>query len=65
MKSAFGVVLYGLGALALLVVVNWARKDLFVGLVAAALILAAVGVASLRSGAEEDEPAGSTSSSRQ
>ncbi len=64
MKSALAAFLYGLGALALLVVVNWARKDIFVGLVAAVLILAAVGVASLRSGAEEDEPAGSTGSSR-
>lgn len=42
MSGAFRVVLYALGALALLVVVNWARQELVVGLVAACLVVVAV-----------------------
>lgn len=46
MSGALRVVLYALGALALLVVVNWARQELVVGLVAACLVVVAVTVLS-------------------
>ena len=50
------IVLYALGALAVLVVVNWARKDLVVGLVAAGLVVvAALVFARFEQVTDEDE----------
>jgi uncharacterized membrane protein YeiB len=56
MSRPIQLVLYALGALAVLVVVNWARKDLVVGLVAAALVVvAALVFARFEQVADEDE----------
>ncbi|MFN8113710.1 MAG: hypothetical protein U0R51_10995 [Solirubrobacterales bacterium] len=56
MSRPIQFVLYALGAVAVLVVVNWARKDLVVGLVAAVLVIAAAFVfARFEQVADEDE----------
>ncbi len=57
MNAAIQVVVYALGALALLVVVNWAKQDIVIGLVAAFLVLAVVGIATLRTKVRGDEGA--------
>lgn len=53
-NAAIQVVVYALGALALLVVVNWAKQDIVVGLIAAFLVLAVVGVSTLRTKVRDD-----------
>ena len=56
MSRPIQIVLYALGALAILVVVNWARKDLVVGLVAAGLVVvAALVFARFEQVADEDK----------
>lgn len=55
MTEAFRVVVYAVGALALLVVVNWARHELVVGLVAACLVVVAAALASRRKEVREKE----------
>lgn len=56
MSRPIQVVVYALGALAILVVVNWARKDLVVGLVGAVLVVvAALVFARFERIADEDE----------
>lgn len=56
MPRAIQVVLYALGALAVLVVVNWARQELVVGIAVACLLIAATTIPALRKAeATEDE----------
>lgn len=56
MSRPIQIVIYALGALAILVVVNWARKDLVVGLVAAGLVVvAALVFARFEQATDEDE----------
>ncbi len=56
MSRPIQIVIYALGALAILVVVNWARKDLIVGLVAAGLVVvAALVFARFEQVTDEDE----------
>lgn len=56
MSRPIQIVLYALGAVAVLVVVNWARKDLVVGLVAAGLVVvAALVFARFEQVTDEDE----------
>lgn len=57
MTRAIEVVLFALGAVAVLVVVNWAKQELVVGLVAAAclVIIAMTLAARKKKAAEEDE----------
>ena len=54
MTAALRVALYALGALVLLVVVNWARHELVVGLVAAFLLIVAVALLSRGKKAGDD-----------
>ena len=56
MSRPIQIVIYALGALAILVVVNWARKDLVVGLVVAGLVVvAALVFARFEQVTDEDE----------
>lgn len=56
MSRPIQIVLYAVGAFAILVVVNWARKDLVVGLVGAVLVVvAALVFARFEQVTDEDE----------
>ena len=56
MSRPIQIVLYALGAVAVLVVVNWARQELVVGLIAACLVaVAALVFARFERIADEDE----------
>jgi hypothetical protein len=56
LPRAIQVVLYAFGALAVLVVVNWARQELVVGIAVACLLIAATTIPALRKAeATEDE----------
>ena len=46
-SGAIRIVFYALGALAILVIVNWARHEIVVGLIAAAALAIAATIASM------------------
>ena len=61
MSRAIQVVLYALGALVVLVVVNWARQQLVVGIAIACLLIVATTIPALRKTEATEDEGGPTS----